>query len=75
MEKAIVILGAQGERDGVAAEYGYIEQLYGPRGAAWQMNQQSLLEKNGHSFDELEIDHAGKSESFFFDITDYFGKF
>ena len=74
MEKAIVILGAQGERDGVAAEYSYIEQLYGPRGAAWQTNSQSLLEKNGHSYDELEVDHGGKTESFYFDITDYFGK-
>jgi hypothetical protein len=72
---AIVIEGAQGERDGVHSEYQYLDMLLGPQGAAWQMVQQSLFEDKGRSYDLLEIRHNGKAESYWFDITGYFGKF
>ena len=75
MQDAIVIQGAHGESDGVAAEYTYLEGLYGPRGQGYLVHGQSLLEDGGKSFDRLDIEVKGQPKSYFFDITDYFGKF
>ena len=75
IEHAVVILGAKGEQDGVAAEYKYLEMLYGPRGAGYTVSSQSLLEQNGKSYDRLDIEVKGKPLGVFFDISDYFGKF
>jgi hypothetical protein len=72
-DKAVVIKGAKGEVDGVRCEYWYIEQLYGPRGATWDVNEQSLLEDKGRQFDALDVAHGKKRETIYFDITDYFG--
>jgi hypothetical protein len=73
--KAILIHGARGEMDGTASEYQYIALLYGPQGQHWTTKQQALLNDKGRNFDELDIVHDGKAESFFFDISEYFGKF
>lgn len=75
IQDAIVIKGAHGESDGVAAEYKYLETLYGPRGSGYTVNGQSLLENAGKSFDELDIEVGGQKRAVYFDITDYFGKF
>ena len=74
-EQAIIILGAKGEREGVDAEYRYLEILYGPQGRTWKMVKQSLLAHNKRHFDAVEIDLGGRTQTFYFDITDYFGKF
>jgi hypothetical protein len=74
-EAAIVILGAQGESNGVDSEYQYLDLLHGPRPTGWTMVQQSLLGDQGKNYDALEIEHNGKRETVYFDITDYFGKF
>ena len=73
VEKAIVILGAKGERDGVAAEYSYVEKHLGL--SRNDVVSQSLLDKNGRSFDMLQLKTAQGSRQLYFDITDYFGKF
>ncbi|MFT3772924.1 MAG: hypothetical protein QM820_46660 [Minicystis sp.] len=73
LEEAIVIEGAKGEIDGVRSEYQYLEMLLGPRGN-WTRTKQSLVDKNGHKYDLLEVDHQGKQEKYWFDITLYFGK-
>ena len=71
-----MILGAKGERDGVNAEYKYIEIVYGAsKGGAWKPVKQALLSDKGKHFDALEIDVGGRHQTFYFDITDYFGKF
>ncbi len=72
---AIVIVGAEGESDGVDSEYQYLDMLYGPRPEGWTMIQQSLLGDKGKSFDALEIELRGKRKTIYFDITAYFGKF
>ena len=72
VEKAIVILGAKGEGDGVAAEYDYVEQHLGL--SRRDVVSQSLLDKNKHAFDMLELRTAQGSRQVYFDITDYFGK-
>jgi len=74
IKEAIVIEGVKGEIDGVPAEYQYLEMLLGPRKTGWRMIRQSLLSENGKKFDALEIDHQGKTEAYYFDITGYFGK-
>lgn len=74
---AVLIHGAHGERDGVDAEYKYLEMVYGPEGERWNRREQSLLDDGGggRSYDELEIDLDGKNAVIFFDITEYYGKF
>ncbi|HEY1960569.1 MAG TPA: hypothetical protein VGH28_33390 [Polyangiaceae bacterium] len=74
-QDAIVIKGARGESDGVAAEYKYLEDLYGPRGQGYTVDGQSLLDDAGKSFDRLDIKVSGQPKAVYFDITDYFGKF
>jgi len=76
IKQAIVIKGAKGESDGVAAEYKYLEMLYGPKGQGHNVRGQALMENGARSFDKLDVDlKDGRSISVFFDITDYFGKF
>jgi hypothetical protein len=74
-ERAIRVMGAKGESDGVAAEYQYLELAYGK--GAWKPRGQSLLELDGKKIDQLDLDRVGGSGSMtlYFDITDYFGKF
>jgi len=74
VKDAIVIKGAHGEMDGVAAEYKYLELIYGPRNVGYTVSGQSLLSNAGKSFDELDIAVNGKPMAVYFDITDYFGK-
>jgi hypothetical protein len=76
MKDAIVILGAKGEADGVAAEYKYLEKLYGPKGVGHTVEDQSLMEDGGRSYDRLGVHlKDGRTLDVYFDITDYFGKF
>ncbi len=74
--QAIIIRGARGESDGVAAEYQYLEMIYGPKGQGHDVRGQALMENNGRSFDRLDVElKDGRSLAVYFDITDYFGKF
>jgi len=76
MQDAIVILGAKGEPDGVAAEYKYLERLYGRKGVGHTVEDQSLLNDKGRSYDKLGVHlKDGRTLDVYFDITDYFGKF
>jgi hypothetical protein len=75
MADAIVIRGAHGEGDGVAAEYKYLEMVYGPRNLGYKVQSQSLLSNAGKSYDRLDVEVKGQSLGVYFDITDYFGKF
>ncbi|MGH7286121.1 MAG: hypothetical protein ACRELY_31765 [Polyangiaceae bacterium] len=74
-KQAVLIHGAHGENDGVAAEYKYLEMVYGAEGERWNRREQSLLEDNGRSYDELDFTLDGKNATIYFDITEYFGKY
>lgn len=74
VDDAIVIVGAGGEEDGTAAEYKYLDMLYGERGSGYAVRGQSLLEEKGKPYDMLDVTVAGKSLQIYFDIHDYFGK-
>jgi hypothetical protein len=72
-ERAVKIMGAKGESDGVAAEYQYLDLTLGK--GTWKTEGQALLQVNGAKVDELDITTSEGKKSVYFDITDYFGKF
>lgn len=70
-QEAIAVVGAQGERDGVASEYDWIKQHY--PGSSFK--HQALIECGGAAADQMEIVTAdGKDVVLFFDISRFFGK-
>ncbi|RVT97176.1 hypothetical protein EOD41_19400 [Mucilaginibacter limnophilus] len=70
-EKAIIITETS-SRPGIAAEYSWIRKNhpgYAPQG-------QSLVHKDKRSFDIIKTANAkGEEKLFYFDITNFFGKF
>ncbi len=73
-EKAIVV-HAENEEEGIAAEYEYLFKKFGLKGKNWNLKRQSLLDFNNRYFDKMEIELSdGSSKSLFFDITEFFGK-
>jgi hypothetical protein len=68
---AIIIQGAAGSSDGIAAEYDWLAQHR--RGA--QVLEQALLSEDDRMFDMLTIRWQGREEQVFFDITYFFGRF
>jgi len=76
MEKAVII-NAKSTMDGVPAEYDYISQKHGVRDEDWILVSQSLKKNSdGKAFDVINIELTeGTSFSYFFDISEFFGKF
>lgn len=70
-DKAIIITETS-SRAGIAAEYSWIRENhpgYAPQG-------QSLVHKDKRSFDIIKTANAkGEEKLFYFDITNFFGKF
>jgi hypothetical protein len=71
VETAVMIVGAAGSSDGIAAEYSWIEAN---RPGA-QVLGQALIQNGDRLYDVITIRNGGKDEELFFDITDFFGKF
>jgi hypothetical protein len=73
VENAIRIVGAADEDVGVRSEYIWLAQHY----PGYQRRSQALLQDgNGHYYDLLEVTLAnGEKCSFYFDITEFFGKY
>ncbi len=70
IEDAIVICGTESEPESVAAEYRYIERIFGP---GCMRDRQSLGQHEGHWYDVLEIILPGGSRTaVYFDITESF---
>jgi hypothetical protein len=70
LEDAIVIHGADTEPEAVAAEYRYVERIYGP---GCMRDRQSLGQHDGRWYDILEIVLPGGSRTaIYFDITEQF---
>jgi len=71
-----VVIHAPNSIIGMMAEYKYLENQYGVRDADWKLFMQSLITGNGKSYDLLTIEMKdGTRKSFYFDITDFYGKF
>ena len=76
VENAIVISGAGNERNGIAAEYEYVAKKYGIKFTDWKPAGQSTISKDNKKFDAASIQTIPKGEivTFYFDITDFYGK-
>ena len=76
-ENAIVILNATTSRDGIAAEYAYIERKHGKKFENWKPIGQSTNMLDGKRYDvvAIQIIPGNKTIQYFFDITEFYGKF
>ena len=68
--KPIIILGANGELNGVRSEYDWLRKFR----PSCQRAGQSLAKSGSHFIDVLDIRCNGRPESVYFDITKFFGK-
>ena len=75
-EKAIIIK-ATTMKEGIAAEYAYLEKELGQRGVTWKPLGQYLLPDSGKYYDVVKVNIINTSEIryFWIDITKFFGKF
>jgi len=77
IENAIIINGAENEKEGIIAELIYIGKKHGEKNADWKPIMQGFLNKNGKSYDEIKIEDIKNNNniSYYFDITAFFGKY
>jgi hypothetical protein len=70
--KSAIVIHANNEVDGIAAEHLWIrEHMPGST-----LKTQELIVKNGHEYDRLEVTGPdGSSNVLYFDISRYFGKY
>jgi hypothetical protein len=69
---AIVIQGAKGELDGVAAERTYVLKFH----PGWREENSAVLDKESHTYDLNDYRAGdGSKHSLIFDVTGFFGKF
>ena len=72
----VIIGDVHDHMEGIRAEYEYIEQLYGPRGSAWTLIQQSLLFVNEKPLDKMDLLLTDGTEiTLYFDISSFFGSY
>lgn len=70
IETAVVILGAEGSRDGVRAEYVWVAA----NRPGWEVEMQALVGEGDRMFDVLMLRKGDQTQSVYFDISDFFGK-
>ena len=71
MEQAVLIRHAKTEEEGVDAEAKWIRKIH----PGWRKGNQALLGDKGKHYDRIEYTTPdGKTETIFFDITEFFGK-
>lgn len=71
VEAAVVVRGARGPDEGVAAEYAYIERIHGAIGRGWFWETQSLVQAGGRGYDQIVIRLAdGTLRSLYFDVSE-----
>jgi hypothetical protein len=67
----VVIKGASGSPDGVAAEYAWLNAKY----PGYKVGEQALIDCDRHPSDKLTAtNEEGKTITVFFDVSDFFGK-
>jgi hypothetical protein len=75
IETAIVINTANSFL-GIPAEFKYIVKKHGQRDINWTVHLQSVLKKDGRSYDRLDIELiGGELKSYYFDITQFYGRY
>ncbi len=84
-ENAIIITGAENSRNGIAAEYEYVAKKLGAKSVDWKpggQGQTTLNDENkkndekNKKYDVLNFQNVLNNETltFYFDITDFYGK-
>ncbi len=72
IENAVVVKNAKDEMEGVAAESKWVKKVH-PK---WIKGNQALLRVKEKDYDRIEYKTPdGKTETLFFDITEFFGKY
>jgi len=75
-ETAVVIEDAADSTEGIDAEYEYLAAKFGERGTDWNLSMQSLVQHEGRMFDRMEVELAdGTTQTVYFDISGFFGRF
>lgn len=77
LEKAIIIKNAKTIKEGITAEYAYIEKELGQRGVIWKPLEQCLVPDYSKYYDVIKVKFLNSNEIryFWFDITKFFGKY
>ena len=71
-----IIVDASNTMIGVPAEYQYIIDKHGQKDINWSLESQSVMEKDGRNYDRINIKlNNGNSKCYYFDITQFYGKF
>ena len=74
-EKAIFVLGASNETEGIDAEYHWLEEKYSKQNIDWELVDQQLIDEGDKQYDILRIKfRSGDVKEFWFDITSFYGK-
>jgi len=74
IEDAIIIDYAQGEEDGEASEYYYLQEKFGQIDVDWFLESQELVTEEKRFYDKMNIELADKTRAtVYFDITEFFG--
>ena len=61
---------------GIGTERAYISQVLGKEGVDWELEIQALYEDDGKHYDSMKVKKKdGEEITFFFDISEFFGKF
>lgn len=72
---SIVIHGAANHIAGVAAEYAFLARKFGEQGRDWKLEMQAVGETEGRRWDMMCVKLTdGTRKTFYFDITEFYGK-
>jgi hypothetical protein len=76
-ESPILIRNAANGRDGIAAEYAFIEKAHGEKSRDWRPTGQSSFTKDGRQFDAIKVQVIATNETltYYFDISEFYGKY
>lgn len=71
-----IIIIAENSRDGIAAEYKYLNDEYGQKGESWTLKNQMTDNIDGRVFDifNIYIHTTDQAISVYFDISSFYGK-
>jgi hypothetical protein len=72
-ESAVIIRRARDQRVGVAAEYQFINRIYGPQDKKWKIVEQALGNEGDKVYDmvKFELHASGETKIMYFDVTSF----
>jgi hypothetical protein len=74
-EPEAIVISLASSKNGIAAEYAYIEAKYGHENVGWTFERKYLVENNEKYFDVFYLKlSSGEQQIIYFDITSFFGR-